>query len=210
MAAADIWFDEVAVNAPGVSRDGMTLAINGAISEFFRRSGAYAKAIPDIRIVAGRDTYIIPKQEEGPILYIHAVFYDNRPLPFADGLSWERLSPGTGAPRLFRAYVDDPYKIRVHPTPTESDTDGLTPYVAFGFDPACQPNLPAMVTTQWYDVILSGAIFRLAAQPRKPYTDATLAGLHGRLFRAGIATAREQARRQFVGADEAFFFPAWA
>ena len=205
------WYDEIAVNAHGASLPGIEQALHSAIAEFLRRSGAYAKAITPMDIKADRQTYIISKQPEGPILFIHGVFYKSFPLQFTDAFSWERRKDASvGTVYRFRAYVDDPYKFTVYPTPSVDENDALTPYVAFGYDKRCNEYIPDIFSTQWYDVILSGALYRLMAQPNKPYTNPVLSAMHGRMFRQGIATARDQARKQFVVTDTPISFPAWA
>lgn len=206
------WYDELAVNVPGATVAGMEQALQKTLADFLRRSGAFSKDIPSIALRAARSTYTISKQPEGPIILVHDFFFRGRPLAFIDQVQWMSLDLDrtAEAPWGVRRYIDEPLRFTVYPTPEADLTDRVTPYVSFGYSSTCQDYLPDFFATQWYEVILSGAIFRLCSQQGKPYTDATIAGLHGRKFTAGIATARDQASKQFTKAETPFRFPTWA
>jgi len=206
----ETWLDELATHAPGASIPAMEQALQSALKDFLLRSGAFAKEIPGVLLRKDRPTYTLSKQPEGPIIFLYELFYKGRTLSFVPAENWLRLQPNAGEPTHFRRYVDEPLRFTVWPTPSADLPERVIPYVAFGYGIKCQEYLPDLFSTHWYEYILSGAIFKLCSQQNKPYSDATLAQVHAKLFRAGIATARDQARKQFTRSETPFVFPKWA
>jgi len=205
------WHDELMVNVAGAPMGAIKLALDKAIAEFLRKSGAYAMEIPGIRLRPGHADYTIPKQPQGPILFIYGMYFEGRPLKALTVEQWLTYPTSQGdMPFHYRRYLNEPNRFTLSPTPMTATTSLIVPHVAFGYSPGCTENFPEQFESQWYDTILSGAIYRLCAMPGKPYTDATVATLHAKLFRTGIATARDQARKLFVRDEVPFRFPKWA
>jgi hypothetical protein len=206
------WYDEVAVHASGASIKGMEQAIKSAIGEFMRESAAFTVELPGITLRENKDTYYIPPPQEGPIILLHAMFYQGRPLVPKTTLEWLHLPTpdAADAPIMFHADIADNSKIVIAPKPSVTLEDKLIPYVALGYSPTCRSSVPDVFCRQWYDVILDGALQRLMMQPNKPYTNAQMAIYHARRFRSGMFTARDRARKQFTQQETPFQFPKWA
>jgi len=206
------WYDEVMVHASGVTTAGAEQAIKGAVAEFMRDSAAFAVELPGITLRAGKDTYYIPPPQDGPIICLIAVMYQNRPLTPRTALNWAQTprAQSSDSPTYFRADVADNTKIVISPAPATTLTDKLIPYAALGYSGTCKSSVPDVFCRQWYDVILSGALKRLFMQPNKPYTNTQLATYHAKVFRNGIAVARDKARKQFTQQETTFRFPTWA
>ena len=206
------WYDEVATQASGASIKGIELALKSTVAEFMRESAAFAMELPGLTLRANKNTYYIPRPDDGPIIHIYAMLYQNRPLRPVSARAWAALpAPEPNeAPTRFRADVADNSMIVIAPTPSVTLTDKLIPYVALGYSSTCSSNVPDVFCRQWYDVILHGALQRLFMQPNKPYSSAQMAMYHGRAFRNGIAVARDRARKQFTTMETDFRFPSWA
>lgn len=203
------WYDELLVHAPGASIGGMQQALDSALAEFLRRSGAYVKDLSGISLRAGKEHYYIPQPSEGPVLFVHALMFNQKPLRPLMIPQWQARTVATGVPTHFRRYLDDANKFSVSPVPVD-DTGVVYPYVAFGYNPELRDHLPDLFKLQWYDAILDGALYRLCSQQNKPYSDPTMALVRGKSFRAAIAQARDEARKQFTTMETPWRYPAWA
>lgn len=210
--AIEHWYDEIAVHAAGAATAGMEQAVKGAVAEFMRESAAFTMELPGLTLRAGKSTYYIPTPDEGPIICLLMLLYKNTALMPVTEAQWISSPPmGSGtAPTRFHADVADNNKVVVAPTPESTLTDKLVPYVAIGYSSTCSSDLPNVFCRQWYDAILSGALKRLYMQPNKPYTNVALATYHTKVFRTGIAVARDRARKQFTRQETPFRFPSWA
>jgi hypothetical protein len=70
--------------------------------------------------------------------------------------------------------------------------------------------LDPQLFAQWFEVILDGTLFRLYAQPSKPFSNAQLAMYHGKRFRAGMARARILAEKLHAGTGPTWAYPYFA
>jgi len=207
-----IWYDELAMNCPGATIPGMEQAVKRTLAQFLRESGAWVKELSGIALKANKSTYAIVPQPEGPILYIMAIWHQNKfltPMTMPDYRSRVFAADST-APVGYTAVVDKPGEFIIHPTLNTDSPYKAIPVVAFGFSPNCKEYLPDIFCMHWYDAILCGATQRLASQQDKPYTNVTVAQLHGVRFRNYISQARDMARRQVLNVESDFRFPKWA
>lgn len=72
------------------------------------------------------------------------------------------------------------------------------------------PDCPDWIVTRYREAFTDGLIAKMAAQQKKPYTDAGKVNLHGRLFRKAIAGARADTERKNVRSAQAWRFPSFA
>jgi len=70
--------------------------------------------------------------------------------------------------------------------------------------------LPYDVMTTYWEAIASGALYRLFMQPGKPYADLNSAGMHAKMNRSGIASARAAAQAQHLREAAPWSFPYFA
>lgn len=63
--------------------------------------------------------------------------------------------------------------------------------------------------SSWFETILAGTLYRLYSQPAKPYSSPLLAQVNSSIYRRGIASARDTARRGFT-AGRPVGFPYFA
>lgn len=77
--------------------------------------------------------------------------------------------------------------------PTSFDTE---------FDP--------LLFQQWFETILDGTLYRLFMQPAKPYSNATMAQFHGKMWKAGCQRARVVATKAYTNGPGRWSFPYFA
>jgi hypothetical protein len=70
--------------------------------------------------------------------------------------------------------------------------------------------LPYDVWTTYWETLLNGALHRLYMQPGKPYSDLPAAGMHGKLYRSGIASARADAQAMHLRDAQPWSYPYFA
>ena len=97
--------------------------------------------------------------------------------------------------------------------PDATKKQGFVPWVSLGFPHNIHENtrdsIPEIFSRYWYDVILSGSMARLMRMPNKPFSNFKQSVFHQREFRSGIAQARDEGRRRFLGATDPHLFPPW-
>lgn len=123
------------------------------------------------------------------------------------------VSSVEGWPSIFMTYNERPGAIRIYPTlkGNTAEGEGFVPWVSLGFPRSTGAmSIPVVFERMWYEPILDGTLGKLLSQQDKPWTNPTLAQYHGQRFRAGMATARDQAAKQFSNAEHSWSFPAWA
>jgi hypothetical protein len=105
-----------------------------------------------------------------------------------------------------------PSKVTIYPTPAAGMADmPMKLLVSCTYDDADCHVPPEEVQTQFYDFVLDGALGRIMSIPKKPWSSPVHAQYHLRRFRAGIAEARDMAKRSWGLSESGFHFPqGWA
>lgn len=67
-----------------------------------------------------------------------------------------------------------------------------------------------LLWVQWFEAILAGTLHRLYRQPAKPYSSPQLAQFYGVQYRAGVARARDIARRDYTNGPGLWQVPYFA
>lgn len=80
---------------------------------------------------------------------------------------------------------------------------------------ALKPNsldteLPYDVWTNYFECLLNGVLHRLYLQPGKPWSDLNAMALHGKLYRAGISSARAEAQAHHLREAASWSYPYFA
>jgi hypothetical protein len=68
----------------------------------------------------------------------------------------------------------------------------------------------SLLYQNWFETILDGCLYRLYAQPAKPYSNPQLAQYHARMFRAGCQRARAVAMQDYTDGPGRWRFPMYA
>lgn len=212
-------YDEVVIHVPGAASGVIKLATEATLREFFVVSGAFTKELPPVSIRANVADYYLDPQPDGEILYIHAMAYpvgDRYKFlkPLTQQAARARVHAPSAIPLAFSSYVDYPGKFTLQPVVTEDLKHALVPFCAMTIKRGrCLEDdfqIPVWMLRYWKDHFVSGILGRLFSIPDKPYTNSIQSQYHLRRFRAGMAQARDAARRQFTDAETPFTFPRWA
>jgi hypothetical protein len=220
MVSSDIWADELTVALPGATKQAIQQAFRATFREFCNQSGAWARELPLVDIVAGQDTYSLASQvSDATILYILGAYLrmvngedvHHRALAaLQTPFHRDRSTSTSGLPRGFYGNTEAPATIVLTPTPKESMAGGLLVYVALGPKYPYEDEVPDFLRSHAYDVLLDGTLGRMMGQQDKPYTNTIGAQYYLRRFRTGIAQQRDMARRQYTSTESSFLFPPWA
>lgn len=219
MVDINIWADELGVIMPGLLQAAAKQAIGATLREFCAVSGAWIRRLDDILIVSGQDWYTLNPQSDAQVLYIQAVGYANADAEDGQITKWltplqeprynARVGTPTNTPWGFAGDPEIPGRFKLVPVVATASTETLIPFVVLGPMVPFDEKAPAHFQQVHFDVILEGAAAKLMSQQDKPYTNIVMARYYGQRFRAGMATARDMARKQFTSADTDFRFPSW-
>jgi hypothetical protein len=92
--------------------------------------------------------------------------------------------------------LDTNNTIRLYPTPT--DTIDRKYNVRAAIKPQLAVvDIDELVLNKYSEILISGALSRLYALPRKPWTDLQQSALHRAIFYSGFAAARTEAAEEF-------------
>lgn len=191
------WNDELQLTLAGVEIETLTFMLKQAIREFFTKSGFWVEDTTR-NIIADKDTYTVRTPANSEALYLIGVLVNGYPY---------HLSAGAYQGMVGRySFVPDLGKVTIAPVPVADIESGL--FLRTAYKPTlASTTVPDEAVTTWYDEILSGALARLMAMPKKPYSDPVVAAYHLRRFKRGIATARDVARRRYSFAESGFIYP---
>lgn len=221
MVDFNLWADELGVMLPGLTEMAAKQALGATFREFCVVSGAWVREIDPISIVADQATYEINPLSDATVLYIMAISYqpeqtdtNNRYSrflqPSQEMYSRSRAAAPGSQPWGYVGNAEVPGQFTLVPTVGTNIADSLIPYVALGPINPFDGMFPASFQTYHFDKILTGAAARLMSYQDKPYTNLMVSQVYHKRFRAGMAEARDMARRQFTSAENDFVFPYWA
>lgn len=190
-AALERLMDNARVHLPGAIDDALKLELFNTLNEFFSASRSW---MDEIRVRARPDktVYILATDEAGtPCSLVSLVNASNSPVA--------ATMPMPGELRLrYAPSQEETYTATVALTTVDpEDHDGY-------------PQMPEWTLTQYYDGVLAGLLSKMFLQPAKPYSNERLSVLYGRKFRAAIATAAGEARRQHLYGGQRWRFPVFA
>lgn len=218
MVSIDVWADELAVMMPGLVKNAAHQALGATLREFCAVSGAWTRMLDPVPLVSGQSWYSLNPQLDATVLYIRAVGYateDNtggitkflQPLQAPHHETREAQPSNT--PYGFIGDAEIPGRFKLVPVLADAQNATVVPFVVLGPLIPFDLQAPAHFQQVHFDVILDGAASKLMSQQDKSYTNVIMARYHGQRFRAGMATARDMARKQFTSADTDFRFPSW-
>jgi hypothetical protein len=192
------WYDSVLPFVPGCPRTMAANAIRHAAREFCLRSRAYRSECEPIDIEANTAEYDFPTPSGTDVVKVlEARLEDAEIAPAStDQLRREYRQWATLKGAITHFTQVRPDKIRLFRIPETSVAGGLTVLAALA--PEVHATSIAMqVWEHYHEPIAHGAIARLAATPKKPYTDYPAAGHYKGLFDAAIGSALTDAASGF-------------
>ena len=195
-----IWsdfFDYVAPLVPGADPALLELHIRNAAIDFCNDTRAATYSLP-ITMSVGQSIYDISLNgaDYTPVI-INSVRIADRQL---EPLNTDYLNStihgwrdDTGTPRAYVA--DDPYGIRLYPTPDEA----VDVIVELAVKPSRDSiGIEDYIYDRYVEVISHGAVQRIASIPQKPYTNPQVAQMAMIEFIKGKAAARTEVYKSFT------------
>jgi len=181
-------YDNVQVQLPAIGLSAIKLALWNTLEDFFiqstlKRQRLFWKMEPGAQTID-----LDPFDETWNVVWV--LHYD--------GLSNAQVEP----PALLRDLT--------YPVPTVERGGKVWLALKPASFEAIRLGSGSEVWSTWFETILAGTLYRLCAQPAKPYSSPDLAKLNAALYRRGIQQARDTARRGFTDGGGNWRFPYFA
>jgi hypothetical protein len=181
-------FDNVQATVPGVTTDMVSMVVWNTIEDFYQRSTIRREhvywCLEPGKTVLDFDPYDKPRH------------------------TW-RVCRFLGFTGLSNFKITPPGRVvDLSCPPPDSQRQGEA-YLALKPD-NLQTLLPYDVLTNYFEVLYSGACYRLYLQSGKPYTNPQAGGMFARIYRAGVASARAEAQAHHLRDGNSWHFPYFA
>lgn len=180
----DRMMDTIQVRCRGVLADAVRLEIENAIHTFIRESTVWRES-ETYDIVADQAEYPLSKPQDSEIIAISGLFRDGRGV------------------RFNHTELD---VIQLLTTPRVHEAGALEVISILRLREGSD-RFPQHILTRYHDQIVAGALFHLYSQPKKPYTDDTMALIHSRQFNRGISMAKTESNREWSRRDSPWRYP---
>jgi hypothetical protein len=192
MSAADFTriLNNAMVHLPGSVESAVKLELFNVMDRFFKETDIWREQIPFTTDTD--DTYEVTPTL-GTIVRLIRVFDPDTEVPVI--ASMETI--GDLVIKTIPA-VATPYVVEVSLT-------CIDPVTGSGY-----PDCPDWIVSRYRDAFTDGLIAKMAAQSKKPYTDAGKVAFHGREFRKAVAGARADTERKNIRSAQAWQFPPFA
>ena len=196
-ANLNIWLKDISVYAPGIHRSVLKRQLILACREFFEQSWAWRATLGPIPIVPLQPTYMLsPFNSTTDVVGVLGVWINGIPIgPLTAQPNYPPQQPPNGTVNLpFGYYMLRPDVIALAPPPNPTTASTMEVLCALKPKPTVK-QVPHVATTNFYDAILAGALYRILNQPAKPYSNAPLSMYFESRFRTLIGTYAAQAKK---------------
>jgi hypothetical protein len=207
------YLDTVMPRLPGAEETLVRQEILAALRQFCREGLAWDYRYGPVDITASTTTLTLdqqPADTEIVVLLRTEIMPDGsdsyRSFPAMLALPAKPNETATAPKRYF---PETPASLTLYPIPTVTHTNGFRAVVALS-PTATTAVLPDVFNSLWLDAIKDGVLSRMHAMASKPWTDASLAIVHGRSFRNQIAQARVMTKNRYGVGNTAWKFPFFA
>lgn len=194
----DLWKSQLLTELPGATWEFVQLKLKSVIDYFYARSGSWITELPAINLKADKVTYKLNPQAHTVVMHVlKAVWGESTYYPR------HRESRGNSftVPANGELVLDT--------APTEDVTRGLVVTAMLKPMPGCE-EFPDDLGNVWYETIRFGVLGEMQAMAQKPWTDKAESVINRKRFMAGVAEARDVARKGYARIDAPVVFPPWA
>jgi hypothetical protein len=194
----DLWKAQLLAELPGATWEFVQLKLKSVIDSFYAKSGSWIAELPAINIKADKPTYKLNPQAHTVVMHVLQASWGGQTYyPRHREASGNTFSvPSNGV-------------IELDTTPTEDVTRGLEVTAMLKPMPGCE-EFPDDLGNVWYEVIRYGVLGEMQSMAQKPWTDKAESVVNRRRFMAGVAEARDVARKGYARIDAPVVFPPWA
>jgi hypothetical protein len=194
------WFDDVLSDVPGCSQAMATKAIRAAAIEFCERSEAWRVDLDPVDVLADEASYDFDPDSGTVVVRAMQLWYDGKDLTRKSreelALQFANWTTQEGTPLYYTQENPSDGFILV-PKPVEALADAVTGKLAIKPSQTAS-GLESFIFEKWRDAITDGALFRLFAMQKKPWSNPALAGSRKTLFDQKIAEAKLAANKGFT------------
>jgi hypothetical protein len=180
--------DSLRIHTPGALDDVLKLELFNTADDFLRSTNAWVDEILFETFEGVNEYTLTPTDPPAQVIRLQGCF-DQDDLYVVSTMD----EPGV-------VQIDDTVDGKIYTAVVvlsvkdPTDADGL-------------PELPAWIVTKYHDALMHGTLFRLMAQPYKPYSNAALALANARLYASDKAMAKREVLRRNVFRGQPWFFP---
>jgi len=204
-----VWTNELRAVVPGCTSDAADQAIKATLREFYNKSGLWVETLEDLNATGAMEEIDLSAaaKADGYDANVISAYYIKYDDAYLKPLHQVKQFDTGIIPTHYYGLEAGRYGIR--PTAVDVVADIMEARVVLtpAFTTDVVPNDAGGI---WFDQILDGMLGRLYTQPNKTYTNLVQGQYHLRRFRAGIAEARDVARRRYTQTENSWTFPAWA
>jgi hypothetical protein len=196
------FFDYVLAELPGVPQDVATLHIRNAAIDFCDQTGVYVYGADPIDIQSGEAEYDLePPSSNYDVARVGSAWVETNELtPMGEDMLRTKMINWTeqkGYPQGFMH--TNPNEMRLVPIPDSNISGALK--VRLVLRPArTGRGVEDWIFNKYVETIASGAKYRLASMPQKPWSSADVASYHGKMYEAGIQAATSDASKSYTRA----------
>lgn len=198
------WFDDVLPDLPGCGQALATLHIRAAAIDFCKRSMAWRVDMDAVNAKANIAEYDFEPDSGQVVVRAMLAWYDKKQLtPKSPGeleCMYSHWPSQVGTPVYFTQENPSDSLILV-PMPIADLTKAITAKLAVK-PSQTSTAIDGSIFEEWREAIAHGALARLFALSKKPWTNATLAGYHIGEFDQKVASAALAASRGFTRAKQ--------
>lgn len=197
------FYDYVLPDLPGVPQELAALHLRNSAIEFCDSTGIFVYQPDDINAVAGQGDYDLepPSGNYDVARVLSAWFKSGELKPTSEDMIRKSIADWTnqvGNPSAFMHA--NPNVVTLIPAPSESHANALRMRLVI------RPSRTGRGVEDWIfnkyvEVIASGAKYRLASMPQKPWTSQEVAMYQGRMYQAGVLAATAEASKSFTRVD---------
>lgn len=186
-------------NCPEADNALLRLTVILTALDFCKKSHIHQETMPTLDLEAGEPTYQIVLPPYCDLAGIRAVYINGNEIEAKSPDSLNREMPGwknmESDPIWY--HQDEPKTVRLIPAPREPAAGALSIRVALQPSPKSQ-HVWDRLYTDYFNEILAGALSKLLAMPKKPWTDKQSALENKYTYLEGLREAKTQAIKQFT------------
>lgn len=186
MSLWSAFFPLVMTSVPGISPDFASIHIRQAAADFFERSKSYIVELTPQTTTAGVSDYTYQLPENTDMVKVLEAWINGQEA--GTELQYRNREARTGI------YGLSPLRYRAYPTPSGTGTIAITAAVKPG---ALSTGIPDEYFSQHYEAISWGAIARLLAVPKKPWTDIATASVYANQFTNASAETQSKTLKSY-------------
>jgi hypothetical protein len=182
------------LDLPGAAQPAMQPALFSVLSDFMQHTNVWVETLTVPALVSGTLNYTLTIPTGSAIKRLMALYEQN-----SDSSVW-----------AWPAQIVHPRTLRLARDPGTQTATYLADVSLFPVDPVDidgDPIFPSWIIDQYFEVLYSGMLWRVYAQPGKPWSNAALAATHYRIYIQGRGKALHEVQHGGVFNGQNWTYP---